>query len=275
MKKLLAITSIAALAASPAFASLPTGIELGVGASATTGLNGFVGYVNKNFESFWWKRLGARLDFASTSMLKKTIDSLIDKYMGDGFKVSDNLTVTDGTIDSEHFAALVDFYPFGDAWFFGGWRISGGYLFGKADINAMLTGSDDRLAQFAGREFEIWGKKYKYVGGDVHGTAQAKWDISGPYAGTGFDIGLFRGFKMFVDAGVVFTSKAAELSMDVPTDGVGLKYWDTGTNDWENINTSEVSLLRTNIDKTLADAQKELNKYKFFPVVKLGFMYRF
>lgn len=275
MKKLLALASVVAMTATPAFAGLPTGIELGVGVSATTGLNGFVGYANKNFESFWWKRFGVRVDFASTSMLKKPIDSLIDKYMGDGFKVSDNLTVTDGTIDSEHVAALVDFYPFGDTWFLGGWRISGGYLFGKTDVDTMLTGSDDRLSEFAGREFEIWGTKYKYFGGDVHGTAHGKWDISGPYAGTGFDIGLFSGFKIFVDAGVVFTSKAAELSMNVPTDDVGLKYWDTGINDWKNIDTAAVALLQSNIDKTIADAQKELDKYKFFPIVKVGFMYRF
>ena len=40
----------------------PHGLQLGVGVSATSGLNGFVGYANKNFDSFWWKRLGFRLD---------------------------------------------------------------------------------------------------------------------------------------------------------------------------------------------------------------------
>ena len=211
MKKLLTIASIGVLAIAPAFAesvnSLPTGIELGLGLSATSGLNGFVGYANKNFESFWWKRLGFRADFASTKMIKKPIDSLIDKYMGDGLEVGDNLTITDGTIESRHFAALVDFYPFGDTWFLGGWRLTGGYVFGKATIDAMLTGKDDRLSEFAGREFQLGDTMYRYNGGDVHATAKADWKYKGPYAGTGFDFGLFSGFKIFLDAGVVFTNK--------------------------------------------------------------------
>jgi len=279
MKKLLTFLPIAAMATTSAFAGIgdyiPSGLELGMGVSATSGLNGFVGYANKNFESFWWKRLGVRFDFASTTPIKSSIDSLIDNYMGDGIEVGDHLTITDGKIESQHFAAMVDFYPFGNTWFFGGWRISGGYVFGDMTINTMLTGSDDSLTQFAGREFEIWGTKYKYTGGgDVHGTAKGEWDFSGPYLGTGFDIGLFSGFKIFMDAGVVFTSEAAELSMNVPVEGVGLNYWDGG--DWQPVNTPALkNTLKENIDKTLADAQEKLNEYKFFPMVKLGFMYRF
>ena len=254
----------------------PRGMQLRVGISATSGLDGFIGYNNKKFDSFWWKRLGIRFDFASTKPVKSVIDSMVDKYMDDGIDIGDNLTITDGKIESHHMAALVDFYPFGDTWLFGGWRITGGYMFGKMDVDAMLTGSDDRLSQYAGKQFEIWGTKYQYTGGDVHGTASADWDIKGPYAGTGFDIGLFSGFKLFMDMGVVFTNKAAELSMDVPVAGTGLEYWDTTTNSWKPVNTPALeNTLNENIEKTLADAQKELNKYKFFPIVKMGFMYRF
>ena len=254
----------------------PRGMELGVGISGTSGANVFVGYNNKKFDSFWWKRLGIRFDFASTKPVKSLIDNMVDKYMDDGIEIGDNLTITDGKIKSQHMAALVDFYPFGDTWFLGGWRLTGGYMFGKMDVDAMLTGSDDRLAQYAGRQFEIWGTKYQYTGGDVHGTAKADWDIKGPYAGTGFDIGLFSGFKIFMDMGVVFTNKAAELSVDVPVAGTGLEYWDTTTNSWKPVNTPALeSTLQDNIDKTLEDARDELNKYKFFPVVKMGFMYRF
>ena len=279
MKKLLTFLPIATMAATPAFAGIgdyiPTGLELGLGLSATSGLNGFVGYANKELDSFWWKRLGVRLDFAATKPVKSTIDSIIDKYMGDGIEVGDHLTITDGTIDSEHFAFLVDIYPFGNTWFLGGWRISGGYVVGGMNVKSMLTGSDDSLAQFAGKEFEIWGTQYRYVGGgDVHGTAKAKWDYTGPYFGTGFDLGLFRGFKLFMDAGVVFTSKAAELSMNVPVEGVGLEYKNGGS--WQPVNTPALkNTLKENIDKTLADAQEKLDEYKFFPMVKVGFMYRF
>lgn len=280
MKKLLAFASVATMITAPAFAGIsdyiPSGLELGLGLSATTGLNGFVGYANKDHESFWWKRLGVRFDFASTKPIQGSVNSLIDKYMGDGIEVGDNLTITDGTIESHHFAALVDIYPFGNTWFLGGWRLTGGYMFGKMNVEAMLSGKDDRLAQFAGREFELWGTKYKYAGGDVHGTANANWDFHGPYAGTGFDIGIYHGFKLFLDAGVVFTSRAAELSLNVPVSGTGLQYWDTGTNSWKPVNTPALeNTLKSNIDNTIADAQKELDKYKFFPMVKLGFMYRF
>lgn len=284
MKKTLAFASIATMAVAPAFAGIgdyiPTGLELGVGLSATSGLNGFVGYANKKAESFWWKRIGVRADFASTKPIKSTINSLIDKYMDDGIEVGDNLTITDGTIESKHFAALVDIYPFGDTWFLGGWRLTGGYVFGKMNVNAMLTGSDDQLSQFAGKRFQLGDNIWEYTGGDVHGTAKAKWDFHGPYAGTGFDIGIFRGFKLFLDAGVVFTSRAAELSLDIPYEDAPLRFSSDGGNTWKSMSvpadyaTVEAEL-RSDVNKTISDAQDELDKYKFFPMVKLGFMYRF
>ena len=81
---------------------------------------------------------------------------------------------------------------------------------------------------------------------------------------------------MFLDAGVVFTTKSAELSMNVPVEGTGLKYWNTVANDWKPVDTPALkNTLKENIDKTLADAQEKLDEYKFFPMVKLGFMYRF
>lgn len=277
MKKLLAFASIVTMAVMPAFAGIgdyvPNGVEVGVGLSATSGLNGFIGYVNKDFESFWWKRIGVRLDFASTKPVRSMIDSLVDKYMGDGVDVGDNLTITDGKIESRHFAALVDFYPFGDTWFLGGWRLTGGYVFGKTNVDAMLTGGDERLSQFAGKQFKLGDTWYQYTGGDVHGTARAKWAFHGPYAGTGFDIGLFRGFKMFVDAGVVFTNKAAELSLDIPETSA-LQYSTDNKATWNNV-SGLPSQLTNDIEKTIADAQDELDKYKFFPMVKIGFMYRF
>jgi hypothetical protein len=280
MKKLLASLSIATMAVMPAFAesntSFPTGLEFGVGVSGSSGLNGFVGYANKKSDSFWLKRLGVRLDMASTKPIKSTINSMVDNYMGEGIEVGDYLTISDGKIESEHMAVLVDFYPFGDTWFLGGLRISGGYFVGGMNIKSMLTGKDDVLSEYAGREFEIWGTKYRYDGGDAHGTAKAKWDFTGPYLGTGFDLGLFSGFKIFMDAGVVFTSKAAELSMNVPVEEVGLKYYDTGTSTWKPVNTPALkNTLQENIDNTLSDAQEKLDEYKFFPMVKLGFMYRF
>lgn len=278
MKKIISGATILAMLSVPAIAdeevatksstAFPHGLELGVGISATTGLNGFVGYVNKDFDSFWWKRIGVRADFATTKPLKSTIDSLIDSAMGDGIDVGDYMTITDGVIESNHFAALVDFYPFGDTWFAGGWRVSAGYVFGDAKIKANLTGNIDSLPSDQ-VQFQLGGTYYKYTGNQLNGVAKLDWDFSGPYLGTGFDIGIFRGFKIFLDAGVVFTTKAAELSLDVPTDN--LQQSSDGTT-WTAVNVSELDNAKADAIK---DAQDELNDYKFFPMVKIGFMYRF
>lgn len=249
----------------------PKGLELGVGVSATSGLNGFVGYVNKNFDSFWLKRLGGRIDFATTSPLKSMINSGIDSIMGDeGIELGEGLWIKDGSINGHHVAALVDFYPFGNTWFLGGIRISGGYYFGNLDLDANLTGKVSNLpdAEFA---FELNGINYKYSGNEIRGTATADWDYRGPYLGAGFDLGLFAGFKIYMDAGVVFTSKTAQLNLDLPTDN--LQKWNGSS--WESVNLDGISEFEQAKREALSDAQDELNKLKFYPMIKLGFMYRF
>lgn len=249
----------------------PHGLQLGVGVSASSGLNGFVGYANKNFDSFWLKRLGFRLDFATTSLMKSAIDSGVEAFMGEeGMDIGDGLTVKDGSIEGHHFAALVDFYPFGDTWFLGGIRISGGYYLGNLDLSANLTGKVNDLpdSEFA---FSLEGIDYKYVGNEVHGTANAEWNYRGPYLGAGFDLGLFAGLKIYMDAGVVFTNKTAQLGLDLPTDN--LQKWNGSS--WEKVDLSEISEFEQAKAAALADAQDELDKLKFYPMVKIGFMYRF
>lgn len=249
----------------------PHGLQLGVGVSASSGLNGFVGYANKNFDSFWLKRLGFRLDFATTSLMKSAINSGVDAFMGDdGIDIGDGLTIKDGSIEGHHFAALVDFYPFGDTWFLGGIRISGGYYLGNLDLSANLTGKVNDLpdSEFA---FSLEGIDYKYVGNEVHGTANAEWNYRGPYLGAGFDLGLFAGLKIYMDAGVVFTNKTAQLGLDLPTDN--LQKWNGSS--WEKVDLSEISEFEQAKVAALADAQDELDKLKFYPMVKIGFMYRF
>ena len=87
----------------------PHGLQLGVGVSVTGGLDGFVGYANKNFDSFWLKRFGVRLDFATTAPLKSAINSGLDSVIGDGIDIGDELTIGDAGIKGHHFAALFDF----------------------------------------------------------------------------------------------------------------------------------------------------------------------
>lgn len=256
----------------------PHGVQLGVGISPTSGLNGFIGYNNKNFDSFWAKRFGIRFDFASTKPLKSLINKGIDKYMGDdGIEINDEISIVDGAIKANHYGALVDFYPFGNTWFLGGWRVSGGYMFGNLDVDANLKGTVDGLPSGTA-EFEFDGTKYRYLGSDVYGTATADWKFHGPYAGTGFDLGLFAGLKIFMDAGVVFTNKAAELDLNVDVNN--LQYYDSVGGTWNNFAgdpnyNNLVADFNARKDAELQDAQDELDKYKFYPMVKIGFMYRF
>lgn len=250
------------------------GVQVGLGTSATSGLNGFVGYANKDFDSFWLKRFGFRVDFASTRPVKSAINSAVDSAMGSsGIDIGDNLTINDGEIKAHHVAALVDFYPFGNTWFWGGLRLTGGYYTGKLDVDANLSGKIDGLPSDA-FEFKLMDNLYRYTGNSVHGTARADWKYSGPYLGTGFDLGLFAGFKIYMDAGVVFTSKTAQLNLDVPF--AGLEYYDTAASTWKPVSSSaeqaEVDRVKA---EALADAQSELDDIKFYPMIKLGFMYRF
>ncbi len=243
------------------------GIQFGVGVSATSGLNGFVGYANKDSSSWLMRRLGVRFDFASTKPISSSIDSVVDSIVGDeGFDI-DEITINEVGIEAQHIGAVVDFYPFGDTWFLGGWRISGGYFKGGLTVDANLTGN---IAGLPADEFgfSFGGIDYKYTGGDVHGTAAVDWDYSGPYIGTGFDLGIFAGFKIYVDAGVVFTDKAAEINVDIPTDNLQ-------QNDGSGWKDVDVPALDAEIDRVLSDAQSELDDVKFYPMVKVGFMYRF
>ena len=104
----------------------------------------------------------------------------------------------------------------------------------------------------------------------MNATANGNWKYHGPYVGTGFDLGLGGGFKMYMDLGVVFTSKAAQLGLNVPTEGLK-----TGDDQVVQGNATLEANLQNDIDATLQEGQDELDKYKYFPIVKIGFMYRF
>lgn len=269
------ICMAAAVCTAPASAALfglvPDGVQMGLGVSGSSGLNGFVGYANKNLESFWWKRLGFRVDFANTKPIKSKINSAVNDIMGkDGIEITDDLHITNGAISAKHFGALVDFYPFGNTWLLGGWRISGGYFLGNLDLGAEVKSEFSPSGEY---EFELNNIKYKYSGGEMHAYAGTNWKYRGPYLGTGFDIGLLLGLKIYIDAGVVFTNKTAELGLDVPITDLFQRDGD----EWLSVADSPTlqQTLENAKRAVLRDAQKELDKYNFFPMVKVGLMYRF
>jgi len=252
-------------------AKFPHGLQLGVGVSGTTGLNGWIGYNNKKFDSFWWKRIGVRVDFATMSPFKSLIKKATDYATGEEGLEFEDFEIKEIELKSHHIAALVDIYPFGDTWFLGGLRVSGGYFFGKTELSASLTGTIDGLPS-DGISFELGNEKYQYIGNGVAGKAKAIWDFKGPYAGAGFDLGISSGFKIFFDAGVVFTSKSAEFDLDINKDN--LQHWNGSA--WEAVNNPTLETQYENAKKeALKEVQDELDKINFYPIVKLGFMYRF
>ena len=252
--------------------AFPKGIQLGVGVSATGGLNGFVGYMNKSFDSFWAKRFGIRFDFATTKPMKSLFNDAVDALAGsDGGEVSDTLTIDSINVSAQHFAALLDFYPFGDTWLLGPWRISTGYYFGDmtatADVASHIDGVDSGY-----RDFELMDNQFRYLGDSVNGTATFDWDYRGPYLGTGFDFGFLGNFKIYLDAGFVFTNRSAQIGLDVPVEN--LEVYQDGQ--WKNVSNNGLqNVVDDAVAKTLADVQHKLDDFKFYPIVKLGVMYRF
>ena len=251
----------------------PHGLQFGLGASVTSGLNMFIGYNNKDFDSFWAKRFGVRFDFATVSPIKSSLNKRINSMIGeDGIEIDDNLKVDNASLSAKHFGLLVDFYPFGDTWFLGGLRLSGGYMTGNLDLSADIQGT----RKVGHIEFEFGGKKYTYDGDTMRGKADVNWKYRGPYLGTGFDLGMFAGFKMYLDAGVVFVDKNATINLDVPLDG--LKDIN-GTQIIANSSDPTIQAAYAEYEnakaKALSDAQNELDKIDWYPLVKIGFMYRF
>lgn len=246
-------------------ARFPHGLQFGFGISPTTGLNGFVGYNNKNFDSFWAKRFGIRFDFASYSPIRTDMNRKINETVEEegGIEFDDTLKIANIMLDAKHYGAMIDFYPFGNTWFLGGWRVSGGYFAGKLDLDANIYGAPDGSGKI---EFELNNNKYYYTDA-MQAKVMADWKFSGPYLGTGFDLGLLWGFKIYFDAGVVFTGNTAKFDLNVPTTDL---YYGNGTpvaGDDEQFNTDR--------DKELSDAREEIKDYPYYPLIKLGFMYRF
>ena len=81
----------------------PTGTQFGVGISATTGLNAFTGSLNKSAESFWGKRIGYRIDFAGTKIVRSGINSAVNHFVGDkNIEIGDSIAVHGAEIEAKH-----------------------------------------------------------------------------------------------------------------------------------------------------------------------------
>ncbi len=243
--------------------AFPDGLQIGFGVSALGGMNVLVGYRYMNSDSLGGK-FAARFDFADTGPLKSAIDSALDHIMRDGIDVGDGVKIDDGKLDSSHYAMLVDFYPFDS-----GWRITGGYLWGNMKLDAAIKGgvSDAPSQRFY---FYINGDHYYYNGNQFNGSVAIDWDFYGPYLGTGFDIGLFCGFRLFMDLGMVLTNRPARLDLDVPHEQ--LYIYDKEIQTWSPVTIPQ---LDSDVAAAESDANQKLSDIRVYPMVKMGFVYRF
>ena len=274
MKKLLTFTLLG-LIATPALAERivePTveesgflhGVQLGVGISATGGLDGFVGYNNKDFDSFWAKRFGVRFDFATTDPLKSAIDSAIDRIMRDGVRVGDNVKIDRGKFDAQHTALLIDYYPFS-----GAWRLTGGYAWGKMNLVSDIFGNIE-TAPSQRFYFYLSGDHYYYNGNKFNGSVDIDWDFYGPYLGMGFDWDVFCGFAVYMDLGAVITNRPARIDINVPHEQLYIYNKYSGT--WSAV---VIPALDKDVDRAEIDANRKLSDFRVLPALKLGFLYRF
>jgi len=248
----------------------PRGMQFGLGISATSGFEGFIGYANKNFDDFWWKRLGVRVSYGTTAPVQGFINSSLSN-LADDVKMGD-IKITNPSFSMYHAGAVVDFYPFGNTWFLGGWRLSGGYMFGRTRMAANLYGNVVMDGVDEVFEFKLDGTNYRYTGGEMNAGADVTWKFSGPYLGTGFDLGILWGVKFYTDFGLVF-SKAPTAKLDVEVTGLEVEQGGIWTSvQGDNILMNDLNVVK---DNALREANDALGKATVYPMVKLGFMYRF
>lgn len=260
------IISCFLLTSTTAFAAtdLLRGLHLGLGVSATSGLNAVLGYYNSDAAGYLMSHFGIRADFASMSPLKSAIDSAIGRYMRDGRSVGDGVKINDGEFDAWHTSVMLDYYPFA-----GSWRITGGYAWGGAELDASIFG---KIATAPSQRyyFYIAGDHYYYNGNLFDGAASIDWNYHGAYFGTGFDINLFCGFGLFADIGLVFANRPAKLSLDIPHQQ--LYMYDKLSNSWAPV---VISTLDRDVARAEEDANRKLSNLRVYPMIKMGFLYQF
>ena len=246
------------------------GFQLGVGASILGGANAQLGYrIPQRNYNFWKNRFGFRLDYNSWDVIKDKVDSYFE----------DNPIEVDGndfygTLKGTNYGLLVDFYPFGNTWALGNFRLSLGYYTGDFSIGGRLVKLNDE-------HFIINDLDYLVHDGTVVLDAMLKSDVKGPYAGVGFDFALLFGFKFYFDAGLVFTKKP-EITTNI-TGSATLDIKHGNTNIANNVDIMDPNgPYYDRIENLLEDTKKEyedelsvITDTNIFPMVKLGVMLRF
>ena len=341
-------------AAASDFESALEGWSFGVGAGALGGGNISVGYrmpYNPDTSYNWLNKFVFRADFNTWAPFGGTLENVFDNIASDEIdnnrrwdgliEFTDGITATNAdfksSVDGRNFGVLVDFHPFTYTRGLKGFRVSGGYYFGNLNIgaNARVTGlkSDIDDGDFTWEAVNIGGRDYMPMITGLDAGAQV--EISniqaepkltlhskGPYAGFGWDVGLYKKLKLTLDAGLAFT-KTHEFSMTDNLDSLRFQIssetitinidndvsipddikpevsqsiqnkltasnvpFTTANNNIivgtaqllannQSAIDSALDSVRADRDKAINDMNKELNNYGFFPMIRIGFMWRF
>lgn len=240
--KFMLVFGAVSLSTNNAFADI-SGYQVGVGYDVFAGLNVNVG---KRFKSdnFFGNMFALRLDMSTSSVIGGFELTAEDENR---FKVK---------FEAFKVGALLDFYPFGDIWFLGNLRVSGGYYLGNYKIQEFIEGNMNESFFFDNKNY--------VVSGNGKLTTEYKNKMNGPYLGIGFDFALIAGLKLYLDAGLVFTengSFSSGLSGDLTVNGQPV----ANNPDINGL----LGALNNEIDQTVGKLKN------FFPVVKAGLLYRF
>lgn len=247
------------------------GFQFGAGLGILGGANFQLGYrFPQSSENFWKNRIGFRLDYNTWSPLKNYIE---DYFEEEPIDIDDNeLSVI---LKGKQFGALIDIYPFGNTWALGNIRLSAGYYTGDFSIGGLLSKNANETFSMS-NSYDSTETFYK-VNGTANLTATFDYDVKGPYAGFGFDIGLLWGLKMYFDAGLVFTDKPT-INTDIYGTGTLLVCNDdtcaSGTTVPLDTSNPQIQKLLNDTKSQYEDELDDLRK-GYFPIIKLGFLYRF
>lgn len=244
-------------------AAVAGGFGVDFGVSALSGIELGVGYHNPYLSNIG-SRFGVRANFSATDPLKSAIDSALNRFMRNGMDVGDGVSVDNGRLDAWHTSLLADFYPMR-----GAWRLTGGYAWGGIRLLNDIYGTVENAP--ADRfYFNLAGDHYFYNGNRFSGSTTTDWNYRGPYFGTGFDWNLACGFTLFLDFGAVYTNRPARMSLYVPHEQLYIYNIETDT--WAPVT---VPKLDADIAAAKRAANRKLSDFRLFPMLKVGFGYRF
>jgi hypothetical protein len=268
----IAITTISLFTISNSvFAQTDGGFQIGIAGGALSGASIHAGYRFSSDTSWLANRFGVRVEYSTLAPIESIIENL-------------EIEVEEQTFTAfakgQQYGALLDFYPFGGTWGLGNFRISGGYYGGKFEFGAETS---ENFTSSTNGTFEFNGSTYE-VNGQATLTGSLKSKATGPYLGLGFDIALLYGLKLFADVGVVFTDEPeikTAVSGTADIDCTGSTCF-AGIGGGTTIDLSALTpAVQAELDGFLKDMQSqfddelEMVKQPYYPMAKIGLLYRF